>query len=1620
MHRSVIILLVVLAYPMPSLAASFICASVTEAHSNIHEPVVAAKPTQSSPVETRNAVLIFATFKGETPTDGAVPEWSAGIFDPDRPGSFTHFYDEMSQRRHAVYGEVILRWYESDRERSSYLSDSSTEPGLFGEFSAEILRKADADIDFARFDNDGPDGVPNSGDDDGIADVVFIAMTTAPDNFLLGPATGIASLGFPENFGLEGSFETDDTGADGSAIAVSHRQGAIQSGATYPFLVGSMAHEYGHVLGLPDLFNTQFLQSREPLGPEHDSAGIGRWGLMGHGALGWNGDDGPNSFSAWSRMSLGWAEVSEQSEAIQTVRMEPVATEAAVYRVPVTGIEFFLLEHRTRHSFYDRNIPSIGLLIWHVFRESVVLDGFTSRPTVVDLECADGRWMDAGYPLGSDPNPNDGGDNLDFWAHDDDYSLAHGGNLGDATDPFDGERYVAFTPHTNPASFDALGNRSIEVSGIQVDEDQLALTVEALPLLLSIADLRLSDENRDGIIMAGEEVELLFRVRNDGGIVARGVTVVVSSPDSLVDVVRGETDAVDLDIDTAAQTSDGGDLAVRLRETFTGTHIASLSLEIYQGEELVSVEELTLTGVSARQLAETTLIDSTSNGDGLAQVGEFVRLGIVIRTSEPEALERMSATLHPLHPDVAVVGSPSFTFQREANTASARSAEFLIGSALAPGDIVGFELTLDSGFSTWRDTVYVEVAEGGDETAPRASGLRIKRDNQGLTFSMSQEDILEGSQIQSVTAAAYSLRDTAEVVRIPLHSADNRFDGVWSDITVGWYLVRAEVEDEFGNFGVGPYQDLNLTMVGLQIERSGDALVFSIAEADLLQAGRVTAVVYSWPDTTEIARVPLSLTAERYQGQWSGRGAGVVLVRTEVEDDSGSLDVGPFQLLNPDKAVPGQSSIPGISAWQMIGPPGDDWVSESLSVAFAPSSPGVVYTTTRTALWRSFDGGSSWSRTGLMLDGRRLGRVSRLSVLVDAVEPFTVYTTVDRLRSTDGGLTWEPISIPGSGADAELIAADPVRPGRLYARRDRKLWLSDDFGDSWRDSGLRDEWVSVFVHPLAPHRIYTLSAEHLLYRSSDGGVTWDASRSEPPVRYWSMVADTRCPTCLIATGWQDSQETYLWKSTDSGDSWVRIGPVNEFGYIVRMPRTNSSLLYRFANSVMHRSEDAGRSWERTADLARVFDFAIDPHNPDHTIALPQTRSSILQSRDGTRTWTKVALEHGAGSPVRALHFDTDGRLYAGVPGSGGGGGGSIVYISSDGGVVWESRQAHSSAGLPNETMHMSLVTDPHATGTVLFISGLGDLRWSQDHGQTWKTPARAGPIFTRGEFGPPLIAHPTRAGLFYTAKSGVIRRSEDHGLTWEDRPFPETGSLVGLALATGEEETLFAAMGNRIHRSVDEGSSWTLAGEVGESDLQTLAVQPGSGRLWAVAADGIYSSSDRAEGWQRVHEADRNWLFYEFNVFGEDPRPSPIRVRFDPHDSDRLFVVTPRELLETRDGGKTWHSTGRTIAGYPWFSDVAISPVDPEALFVATSWGIYRLDGRATAVALESPTVPSEFSLDQNSPNPFNSKYDDQLLGTGQGSRRTHDLQSCWSKSANSSEHGPCTRETHGQLGRPG
>ena len=260
-----------------------------------------------------------------------------------------------------------------------------------------------------------------------------------------------------------------------------------------------------------------YLSREEPRDPADDSAGIGNWGLMGRGALGWGGGDGPVSFSAWSRLRLGWSRVTEVDQPSQRIVLRDVARTGDLVRIPAGGEEYFLLEYRTRSSWYDRGIPAEGLLIWHVMGNRTG-DVFKAH-WVVDLECADGRWKEGGFPVGRTPDPLHGGDNLDFWAGDDgSYARAHGGNLGDATDVFGPGGRTEFTAATNPSSADGEGRSTFSVTGIEVTERGVEAQVEIDGPRIEFGVVTVRDQTGDGVLVAGEEGVLEFDPVNRGGL----------------------------------------------------------------------------------------------------------------------------------------------------------------------------------------------------------------------------------------------------------------------------------------------------------------------------------------------------------------------------------------------------------------------------------------------------------------------------------------------------------------------------------------------------------------------------------------------------------------------------------------------------------------------------------------------------------------------------------------------------------------------------------------------------------------------------------------------------------------------------------------------------------------------------------------------------------------------------------------------------------------------------------------------------------------------------------------------------------------------------------------------
>ena len=120
---------------------------------------------------------------------------------------------------------------------------------------------------------------------------------------------------------------------------------------------GVLCHEFGHLLGLPELYAPG----------DHPQEGVGVWDLMGQGTWLGHGEHPPH-LSAWSKLQLGWVEVETIERTTVGVTLPAIETVPRALRVPaVPGHpeEYYLLENRERLGA-DASLPGEGLLVWHV------------------------------------------------------------------------------------------------------------------------------------------------------------------------------------------------------------------------------------------------------------------------------------------------------------------------------------------------------------------------------------------------------------------------------------------------------------------------------------------------------------------------------------------------------------------------------------------------------------------------------------------------------------------------------------------------------------------------------------------------------------------------------------------------------------------------------------------------------------------------------------------------------------------------------------------------------------------------------------------------------------------------------------------------------------------------------------------------------------------------------------------------------------------------------------------------------------------------------------------------------------------------------------------------------
>ena len=327
-------------------------------------------------------------------------------------GSMAQYYRWASRGRLELRGEVVAtvtlahdrNYYAADAWGVDALSTPNNSYGMF----REAISACDGAVDFSRFDLDS----------DGYVDMLWVVhagpggeSTTSRRD--LWSITSRATAGWNNGAAVE----TNDF-SPGSItqhvridrFTVLPELSSFRPGQ--PCEIGVFCHEFGHTLGLPDLYDTSQFGGAANVGP-------GIWSLMSSGAYGGDGrsPESPSHLGAWCLLSLGWANRLRPT-LDTTLVLPPVIDGAPVLEFWFQGEsspEHFLIENRVREGF-DRNLPNDGLLITQV-DEAVV-----------------GSKL-AGNRINTGPTPG-----LRVLEADGDFDMFSGANHGDPNDPFPGQR----------------------------------------------------------------------------------------------------------------------------------------------------------------------------------------------------------------------------------------------------------------------------------------------------------------------------------------------------------------------------------------------------------------------------------------------------------------------------------------------------------------------------------------------------------------------------------------------------------------------------------------------------------------------------------------------------------------------------------------------------------------------------------------------------------------------------------------------------------------------------------------------------------------------------------------------------------------------------------------------------------------------------------------------------------------------------------------------------------------------------------------------------------------------------------------------------------------------------
>ncbi len=623
-------------------------------------------------------------------------------------------------------------------------------------------------------------------------------------------------------------------------------------------------------------------------------------------------------------------------------------------------------------------------------------------------------------------------------------------------------------------------------------------------------------------------------------------------------------------------------------------------------------------------------------------------------------------------------------------------------------------------------------------------------------------------------------------------------------------------------------------------------------------------------------------------------------------------------------------------------------------------------------------------------------------------------------RSVNRGTTWDCIFQDEGTTSIGAIALDPTDRNVIWvgtgeANNQRSSYWGDgvykttDGGKSWTNLGLADSHHigRIAIDPSDPQRVFVAALGHLytpneergLYRTTDGGASWErVAYVDADVGFVDVVIDPSDPSRVYAASYERRRRAWnfdgagpgsgIWRSLDGGDHFTRLEgglPTGEIGRIgLALFPGDGQLLYacvsnqnqvpleskpkpslrtRFRDGrleVLSLRKDGGAAalglargdiLLRLGDVDLTSSFAAVKAIAKYQSRPEDEEVELLFEREGERRTLKLHVADLLETPPEKPRTRSVG---------------GEVYRSTDGGDTWVKVNEKPVGGSP-AYYYGQIRVDPQ-NADVVYLLGVPVVR-STDGGHTWSGNLAGGVHVDHHA----LWIDPANSNSLILGNDGGLHFSYDRGETWRQ--------VNNLPIAQFYAVGVDREVPYRVYGGTQDNGTW------GGPSRSRSSRGIGNGEWYSIGGgDGFYAVPDPSDATTVYGESQFGFL-YRRDLEGWDTRSirpaeregdEPYRFNWNSpilisHHNPGILYFGGNRLFKSFDRGDTWPIVSEDLTTadpeklegnvpHCTLTTLAESPFDPNLVLVGSDDGLVHVsrDGCLTFENLSGrfPGVP--------------------------------------------------------------